>query len=73
MLRFGGPELILLLLIVGALLMKDSHLRKAMLLVLLAAVSVIASGILPVSSVAVMTAVLLTLAALGVVDLQKRV
>jgi len=69
MMRLGTPELILLLIIVGVLVMKDPRQRKVMLMVLLAAV--IITAILPDSFVAVMVASLGTIAALGIADLLK--
>ena len=50
--------------------MKNPQLQKAMLVVLLAAV--IITGVQPASFVAIMTAALVIIAALGVTDLRKR-
>jgi hypothetical protein len=70
MFRLGRPELIILFTIVGVLLMQNPHLRKLMLVVLLG--GVIIAAFLPAAFVAVMTATLVVIAALGVSDLLKR-
>jgi hypothetical protein len=70
MLKLGTPELLLMLIIVGVLAMNDPRQRKAMLMVLLAAVIIMA--VLPESFVAVMVASLGTIAVLGIADLLKR-
>ena len=70
MFQLGRPELILLLIIEGALLVKDPRQRKVMLMVLLA--SVIITAVLPASFVVVMAASLATIAVLGITDLLKR-
>ena len=70
MMRLGSPELILLLIIVGVLVMKDPRHRKVALLVLLAALLIM--DVLPESFVVVMVASLATVTALGIADLLKR-
>jgi len=70
MFQLGRPELILLLIIEGALLVKDPRQRKVMLMVLLAAV--IITVVTPASFPVVMAATLATIAVLGITDLLKR-
>jgi hypothetical protein len=69
MFQLGRPELILLLILEAALLVKDPRQRKVMLMVLLA--SVIITAVLPASFVVVMAASLATIAVLGVTDLRR--